>query len=134
MKSSAAIEENSSSNGITTSSSTPSPSITSRLTSNGMISFGAAPGEARSSGCGSKVSTVSAPSITAGGRVDAVEDADRHVPRSALDVGELGHLDPHRKPAAKPFTPARLPLCEHHFGPKRSVPAPGDGHHTPPHG
>ena len=39
--SSAGIVENSLSNGITTSSSTPRPSITSRLTSNGMISFGA---------------------------------------------------------------------------------------------
>ena len=56
------------SKGITTSSSTPRPSITSRLISNGMISFGAASGWITCSGCGSKVSTVSAPSITAGGR------------------------------------------------------------------
>ena len=62
--SSASIVENSWSNGITTSSSTPRPSITSRLISNGMISFGAASGWITLSGCGSKVSTVSAPSIT----------------------------------------------------------------------
>ena len=62
--SSGAIVENSRSKGITTSSSTPSPSITSRLMSNGMISFGAASGWMTRSGCGSKVSTVSAPSIT----------------------------------------------------------------------
>ena len=56
---------NSRSKGITTSSRTPSPSITSRFTSKGMISFGSAAGWRTSSGCGSKVSTVSAPSITA---------------------------------------------------------------------
>ena len=56
---------NSLSKGITTSSSTPSPSITSRFTSKGMISFGAASGLITDSGCGSKVSTVSALSITA---------------------------------------------------------------------
>ena len=56
---------NSLSNGMTTSSSTPSPSITSRFTSKGMISFGAASGLITLSGCGSKVRTVSALSITA---------------------------------------------------------------------
>ena len=72
--------ENSSSKGITTSSSTPRPSITSRLISNGMISFGAASGCRRCSGCGSKVRTVSAPSITCPvAEVDAVEGADRDV-------------------------------------------------------
>ena len=65
MKSSALRFENSLSNGITTSSWTPSPSITSRLTLNGMISFGAASGWITVSGWGSKVSTVSASSITA---------------------------------------------------------------------
>ena len=65
MNSSAGIFMNSLSNGITTSSSTPSPSITSRFTSKGMISFGAASGLITLSGCGSKVSTVSASSITA---------------------------------------------------------------------
>src|SRR5918995_2199 len=64
-KSSASMWVKSSSNGITTSSSTPRPSITSRLISNGMISFGAASGFRMRSGCGSKVSTVSAPSLTA---------------------------------------------------------------------
>ena len=44
MNSSAVSFENSLSNGITTSSSTPRPSITSRFTSKGMISFGAASG------------------------------------------------------------------------------------------
>ncbi len=62
--SSGAIDENSRSNGITTNSSTPSPSITSRFTGKGMISFGAASGWMTESGCGSKVSTVSEPSIT----------------------------------------------------------------------
>ena len=65
MKSSAGIFMNSLSNGMTTSSSTPSPSITSRFTSKGMISFGAASGLITLSGCGSKVSTVSALSMTA---------------------------------------------------------------------
>ena len=44
---------------------TPRPSITSRFTLKGMISFGSAAGCRISSGWGSKVSTVSAPSITA---------------------------------------------------------------------
>ena len=62
--SSASIAEKSLSKGMITSSSTPSPSITSRLISNGMISFGAASGWMTLSGWGSKVSTVSAPLIT----------------------------------------------------------------------
>ena len=62
--SSASISRNSWSKGMITSSSTPRPSITSRLISNGMISFGAASGWITLSGWGSKVSTVSAPSIT----------------------------------------------------------------------
>src|SRR4051794_15976115 len=65
MKSSAERWENSSSKWITTSSSTPSTSITSRLIASELISFGAASGRSTSSGWGSKVSTVSAPSITA---------------------------------------------------------------------
>ena len=65
MNSSAVFLEKSLSNGITTSSSTPRPSITSRLTAGGMISFGAASGWMMLTGCGSKVRTVSAPSITA---------------------------------------------------------------------
>ena len=55
MNSSAGREANSRSKGMTTSSSTPRPSITSRLTRNGMISFGSAAGWRISSGCGSKV-------------------------------------------------------------------------------
>ena len=62
--SSASIVEKSSSNGTTTSSDTPRPSITSRLTSKCMISFGEASGWMTLSGCGSNVSTVSAPLIT----------------------------------------------------------------------
>src|ERR1700710_275552 len=65
MKSSALRWENSASKWITTSSSTAIPSITSRFTSKLLISFGALSGCSTSSGCGSKVSTVSAPSITA---------------------------------------------------------------------
>src|ERR1700761_1193589 len=65
MNSSALRWENSSSKRITTISSTPSPSSTSRLTSSELISFGAWSGRSTSSGCGSKVRTVSLPSITA---------------------------------------------------------------------
>ena len=65
MKSSAVTVANSRSKGMTTSSCTPSPSITSRFTANGVISFGSAAGWRISSGWGSKVSTVSASSITA---------------------------------------------------------------------
>ena len=65
MNSSASCAANSLSKGMTTSSRTPSPSITSRLTLKGMISFGSAEGWMISSGCGSKVRTVSAPLITA---------------------------------------------------------------------
>ena len=53
------------SKGITTSSSTPRPAIRSRLTGKGLISLGVASGWITDSGCGSKVSTVSEPSITA---------------------------------------------------------------------
>src|SRR6201994_1586255 len=65
MNSSALRWENSPSKRITTISSTPSPSSTSRLTSSELISFGAWSGRSTSSGCGSKVRTVSLPSITA---------------------------------------------------------------------
>ena len=65
MNSSALRWANSRSKGITTSSRTPRPSITSRLTPKGMISFGSAAGWRISSGWGSKVRTVSASSITA---------------------------------------------------------------------
>ena len=94
--SSASIDEKLSSNGITTSSSTPSPSITSRLMSNGMISFGAASGWITLRGWGSNVSTVSASAITARcADVDAVEGADRDPPRPGLGVGELCDPDAH---------------------------------------
>src|SRR5687768_13042424 len=63
-KASGSTEANSSSKGITISSSTPSPSITSRLTANGMINFGTASGWITVIGCGSKVTTVSASPIT----------------------------------------------------------------------
>src|SRR5687767_1341896 len=62
---SASIPEKPSSKGMITSSFAPRPAITSRLISNGMISFGAASGWMTLSGWGSKVSTVSASSITA---------------------------------------------------------------------
>ena len=65
MNSSAVSLAKPSSKGMTTSSRTPSPSITSRLTLKGISSFGSASGWITESGCGSKVSTVSAPSITA---------------------------------------------------------------------
>ena len=50
--------------GDDTSSSTPSPAIRSRLIGNGLSSLGVASGWITESGCGSKVSTVSAPRIT----------------------------------------------------------------------
>src|SRR4051812_42227301 len=52
------------SNGITTSSRTPRPAIRSVLISSEVRSFGAASGATTWRGCGSKVSTVSAPRIT----------------------------------------------------------------------
>ena len=59
-----------------------------------MISFGSAAGWRISSGWGSKVSTVSAPSITAWWpSVDAVEGADRDPARARLGVGQRGDLD-----------------------------------------
>ena len=71
------------SNGMITSSSTPSPAIRSRLTANGLISFGAASGRITDSGCGSKVSTVSLPrDDRAVAEVDAVEGADRDPARA----------------------------------------------------
>ena len=78
---------------------TPSPSITSRLMSNGMISFGAASGWITCSGCGSKVSTVSASSITwRCPTCTPSKHADRHAARARLGVGEVGDLDAHRGP------------------------------------
>ena len=53
-----------SSNGITTTSSTPSSAISSVLISKLVSSFGAASGRITRSGCGSKVSTASLPRIT----------------------------------------------------------------------
>ena len=55
---------NAPSNGITTSSRTPSPAIRSAFVSSDVISFGAVSGETTVRGCGSNVSTVSAPPIT----------------------------------------------------------------------
>src|SRR3954468_19573258 len=52
------------SNGITTSSRTPRPAIRSALTASEVSSLGAASGATTARGCGSKVSTVSAPAIT----------------------------------------------------------------------
>ena len=76
------------SNGITTSSSTPRPSITSRLISNGMISFGAA------SGCEhphrvrlEREHRVGVVDHLAVAEVDAVEGPDRDVAIAALGVG-----------------------------------------------
>ena len=63
-KSSALRSENSRSNGMTTSSSTPRPAIRSRLIGNGMTSFGVASGRSTDIGWGSKVRTVSLPRIT----------------------------------------------------------------------
>ena len=55
---------NPSSNGITTSSSTPSSEISSAFSSRLVSSFGAASGRTTRSGWGSNVSTVSLPAIT----------------------------------------------------------------------
>ena len=64
MNSAAVWWANPSSNGITTSSSTPSAAISSTLASRLVSSFGAASGRTTRSGCGSNVSTVSLPRIT----------------------------------------------------------------------
>ena len=84
MNSSAVSWANSSSKGITTSSSTPRPSITSRLTANGMISFGSAAGcriseRVRVEG----EHRVGALDHRLVAEVDAVEGADRDVARAA---------------------------------------------------
>ena len=97
MNSSALCFATSSSKGMTTSSSTPSPSITSRLTAKGMISFGSrrrmqdlervrVEGE---DGVGAVDHRLVA-------EVDAVEGADRDVARARLGVGQRGDLDAHR--------------------------------------
>src|SRR4051794_3854018 len=62
--SSALFEAKSRSNGIVTSSSTPSPAMMSAFTLGGLSSFGAVPGAITDCGCGSNVSTVSLPRIT----------------------------------------------------------------------
>ena len=64
MNSCALWAENVPSNGITTSSRTPSSAIRSALTASEVSSFGADSGATTVRGCGSKVSTVSAPRIT----------------------------------------------------------------------
>ena len=109
MKPSAGIRENSLSNGITTSSSTPRPSITSRLTSNGMISFGAASGWITVSGCGSKVSTVSASSITAWWPLWTPSKTPIATCRSrGFASGSLCDLDRHtRTTSGRRFSPSR---------------------------
>ena len=96
--SSASIVENSLSNGITTSSETPSPSITSRLISNGMISFGAASGwitreRMRLEG----EHRVGALDHLPVADVDAVEGADRDLRGRLLGVGQGCDLDAHRR-------------------------------------
>ena len=96
-KSSALCSEKLRSNGITTSSSTPSPAIRSRLTGNGLISFGVASGWMTDSGWGSKVSTVVESSITARcprWTPSKVPMATRRGSRAGLDVGERYDLHP----------------------------------------
>ena len=90
---------NAPSNGMTTSSSTPSPATRSALVSSEVSSFGAASGATTARGCGSKVSTVSAPrDHLAVAEVHAVELADRHAARARLGVGEPGDVHQPRKP------------------------------------
>ena len=99
---------NSLSNGMTTSSSTPSPSMTSRFTSKGMISFGAASGLITLSGM--RVEGQHRVRLVDHGLmalVDAVEDADRHVAVARGRVGELGDLDAHtRTTSGRRFSPS----------------------------
>ena len=96
-------EANSRSKGITTSSRTPRPSITSRFTPKGMISFGSAAGCRISSGCGIEgedgVGVVDHRLVAA---VDAVEGADRDVARPRLGVGKRGDLDAHQSSQSHP--------------------------------
>ena len=88
------------SNGMTTSSSTPSVAISSALRSSVVSSFGWLPGATTDCGCGSNVTTVSAPAMTSRWpEVDAVERPDRHPPRPRLHVGQIRELH-----ARKPMT------------------------------
>ena len=130
MNSSALRWENSSSKRITTISSTPSPSSTSRFTSSELISFGACSGCSTSSGCGSKVSTVSAPSITARwprwtpSKVPIATSRAR-----GLDLLERSDLDRHQRTfssqrVARPPGPARRPRRP---APRARPPRPGTG-------
>ena len=88
--------EKSSSKWITTSSSTPSPSITSRLMSNGMISFGAASRVDDAERVGlereHRVGPADHLPVT---DVDAVEGPDRDVARAPFGLRERCDLDAH---------------------------------------
>ena len=81
------------SNGITTSSSTPSEAIRSVFVASEVSSFGAESGATTVRGCGSNVSTrVGAPDDLAVAEVHAVELAHREVARARARVGEPGDV------------------------------------------
>ena len=87
------------SNGITTSSRTPSPAIRSALVSSEVISFGAVSGETTVRGCGSNVSTVSAPRITSRWPRCTPSNSPTATWRGrGLGIGEPGDLHQPRKP------------------------------------
>ena len=95
MNSCAVCAMRSPSNGITTSSSTPRPAIRSAFCSSVVSSFGAASGATTVRGCGSNVSTLSAPrDDRAVADVHAVELADRQSARPGRRVGEPGYVHP----------------------------------------
>ena len=99
MNSCAVCDIRSPSNGITISSSTPSAAIRSAFCSSVVRSLGADAGETTVRGCGSKVSTLSAPrdDLAVAG-VHAVELAHRQAARPGLRVREPGDVHQPRKP------------------------------------
>ncbi len=94
MNSAALRLANSASNGITISSRTPSEATSSALRSSVVSSCGVCCGATTDTGCGSNVSTLSAPGDhLAVAEVHAVERADRDAALgAALDVGQASDL------------------------------------------
>ena len=109
-----------SSNGITTSSSTPSAAISSVFASRLVSSFGAASGRTTWQRVGlERQHGVAAARSPRDGRVDAVEFAHGHAPRARLDVAELRH--PHRRGSLS--TRARTAEPDHRLERARRRPA-----------
>ena len=86
-----AARANDASNSITTSSSTPSDATSSALRSSVVSSRGSCPGATTAVGCGSKVSTASAPEITSRcPRWTPSNVADGDAPRARLRLARAG--------------------------------------------